>query len=82
MAYSPRRGACGAPGPHAHVHGLAGPCTRAWSRSHVVADVGSEAGSKTACRSEPGRDTAINISAYLQKVTQPVSLLKYLFTIG
>lgn len=55
-----------------------GAALTSWPR----ADVGSEAGSKTACRSEPGRDTAINISAYLQKVTQPVSLLKYLFTIG
>lgn len=45
--------------------------------ARLRADVVREAG----CCSEPGGD-AINISAYLQKVTQPASFLKYPFTIG
>lgn len=57
-----------APGP------VAGDTLTSWPR----AEVGSEAG----CSSKPGGDRAINISVYLQKVTQPVSFLKYLFTIG
>lgn len=50
---------------------------RAALAARLRADVVSEAG----CCSEPGEDT-INISAYLQKMTQPASFLKYPLTIG
>lgn len=53
------------------------PRARAALAARLRADVVSEAG----CCSEPGGDT-INISAYLQKMTQPASFLKYPFTIG
>lgn len=49
---------------------VAGAVLPSWRR----AEVGREAG----CSSEPSRDRAINISAYLQKMTQPVSFLKSL----
>lgn len=47
----------------------------------LAAGLRADAASEAGCCSEPGGD-AINISAYLQKVTQPASFLKYPFTIG